>query len=90
MPGSLGASVVGFDACVNVSCARGCGAPGSRFVAMNESQRAMIAAKITNLTQGGDRKCDQAANLPVDRLSQGEAARLLNVLDGRVAISPFL
>jgi hypothetical protein len=44
---------------------------------LNESQRATIAAKIANLAHGGDRKSDQAANLPV--LTQAAAAEMLNV-----------
>jgi hypothetical protein len=40
----------------------------------------MSAAKIANLPHGGDRRSDQAANLPIDNaVSQSEAADLLNV-----------
>lgn len=63
---------------------------------LDESQRAMVAARIANLTHGGDRKSDQAANLPLDpagentkRASMGgvpqaEAASLLNVSERSV------
>lgn len=44
---------------------------------LSESQRAMIAAKLASLAHGGDRKSDQAANLPVE--TQAEAARALHV-----------
>ena len=43
---------------------------------LNESQRAWVAAKIATVTHGGDRKSDQAANLPLD---QAAAATMLNV-----------
>jgi hypothetical protein len=33
---------------------------------LDEGQRAMVAAKIANLGHGGDRKSDQAANLPLE------------------------
>ena len=46
---------------------------------LNESQRGMIAAKIANMSHGGDRKSDQAANLPLEKVSQSNAAKLLNV-----------
>jgi N6-adenosine-specific RNA methylase IME4 len=46
---------------------------------LNESQRAMVAAKLANMPHGGDRKSDQAANLPL--VSQSTAADLLNVSD---------
>ena len=44
---------------------------------LNESQRAMVAAKLATLRHGGDRKSDQAANLPLE--TQAKAALLLNV-----------
>lgn len=49
----------------------------------------MVAAEIANLGHGGDRKTDQAANLPLDDLpatgvSQTEAAKLLNVSERSV------
>lgn len=43
---------------------------------LNESQRAMVGSKIAKLKHGGDRKSDQAANLPV---SQSKAAEAMNV-----------
>jgi N6-adenosine-specific RNA methylase IME4 len=46
---------------------------------LNESQRAMVAAKLANMPHGGDRNSDQAANLPL--VSQSTAADLLNVSD---------
>ena len=40
----------------------------------------MIAAKIANMEHGGDRKSvNQGANLPLDKISQPEAAKMLNV-----------
>ena len=44
---------------------------------LDTSQRAMIAAELANHRHGGDRRSDQAATLPL--VSQGEAARLMNV-----------
>lgn len=45
---------------------------------LDESQRGMVAAKIVNTTNGGDRKSDQRVNLPPDITLQ-DAAKLLNV-----------
>ncbi len=45
---------------------------------MNESQRAMVAAKLANINNGGDRKSNQSLNLATD-ISQTKAANLLNV-----------
>jgi ParB-like chromosome segregation protein Spo0J len=39
---------------------------------LDESQRAMVAAKLATLSHGGDRKSDQAANLPVDVPTQAK------------------
>lgn len=44
---------------------------------LNESQRSMVAAGLANMGHGGDRRSDQAANLPL--VSQADAASLLNV-----------
>jgi hypothetical protein len=49
---------------------------------LSESQRAMIGAKIATMTHGGDRKSDQAANLPVP--TQAQAAEMLNVSERTV------
>jgi N6-adenosine-specific RNA methylase IME4 len=49
---------------------------------LDESQRAMIAAKLPGLSHGGDRRSDQAANLPL--VSQSSKARLLNVSERSV------
>lgn len=49
---------------------------------LSESQRAMVAAKLANMTHGGDRRRDQDANLHVDRAN---AAKLLNVSARSVA-----
>jgi hypothetical protein len=49
---------------------------------LNESQRAMVAAKIANMKHGGDRKSDQDANLQVDRAT---AAKMVNVSERSVA-----
>ena len=45
---------------------------------MNESQRALVAARIANLSHGGSRKKDQDANLRLE-ISQDRAAQMLNV-----------
>jgi N6-adenosine-specific RNA methylase IME4 len=50
---------------------------------LNESQRAMVAAKLANLKHGGDRS-DQAANSPVAPVTQSTAAKMLNVGDRSV------
>ncbi|MFZ5887912.1 MAG: hypothetical protein ACOYYF_10645 [Chloroflexota bacterium] len=52
---------------------------------MNESQRAVIAAKLANMKVGGDRKSNHYANLQNDLISQAEAAALLNVSPRTVA-----
>ncbi len=49
---------------------------------LSESQRGMVGAKIANLTHGGDRVSEQAANLPV--ATQAEAAEMLNVSERTV------
>jgi len=50
---------------------------------LNESQRAMVAARVANLAHGGDRRSDQAANLPLEvpvaEVGQARAAEMLNV-----------
>lgn len=46
---------------------------------LSESQRALVAAKLANISHGGDRRSDQAANWPLEKASQPEAAELLNV-----------
>jgi len=45
---------------------------------LNESQRAIVAARLANMQHGGDRKSDQSANLPLD-ITQPEAAAMLNI-----------
>lgn len=49
---------------------------------MDASQRAMVAAKIANMTHGGDRKSAQAAALPL--VSQAEAGKRLDVSERSV------
>lgn len=49
---------------------------------LNESQRAMVAKRLANLPHGGDRRSDQAANLPL--VSQAEAAKTLHVSERAV------
>lgn len=49
---------------------------------LSESQRAAVAAKLANMGHGGDRRSDQAANLPV--VSQASAADMLNVSERSV------
>ncbi len=46
---------------------------------LNESQRAMVAARIANIAHGGDRRSDQAADVPLETYTQSDAAQLLNV-----------
>jgi hypothetical protein len=43
---------------------------------LDESQRAVVAARLATLQQGGDRRSDQAANLPVEKTQASAAARL--------------
>ena len=50
---------------------------------LNESQRAMVAANIANLPQGGDRRSDQTANLQFET-TRAEAAEKLNVSERSV------
>lgn len=45
---------------------------------LSEGQRGMVAAKLAKMTHGGDRRSDQAANLPVGP-TQAQAAEMLNV-----------
>lgn len=45
---------------------------------LDESQRAVVAARVANMTHGGDRKSNQEANMPLE-ISQAEAAELFNV-----------
>lgn len=52
---------------------------------LSESQRGMVAAKLSNLEHGGNRKAtDQAANLPLDPVPQSKAAEMLNVSERTV------
>ncbi|HUY37092.1 MAG TPA: hypothetical protein VMV69_30535 [Pirellulales bacterium] len=55
---------------------------------LNESQRADIAAKLSTLTRGGDRRGDQSANLRFENdtpeVSIAQAAELLNVSERSV------
>lgn len=44
---------------------------------LDESQRALVGKRLSSMSHGGDRRSDQAANLPV--VTQSEAARLMNV-----------
>lgn len=46
---------------------------------MDESQRAMVGANIANLSNGGDRKSDQSANLQTDQVTVAQAAEAVNV-----------
>lgn len=49
---------------------------------LGTAQRALIAAQMVTSSHGGDRKSDQAANLPV--VTQSSAAALLNVSERTV------
>jgi hypothetical protein len=60
--------------------ARTLGGPKRRH--LNESQRATVAARLANTLHGGDRRSNQAANLPV--VSQPSAAAMLNVSERTV------
>ena len=52
---------------------------------LDESQRAMVAAKIANITHGGYRHGkSQDANLRLDSMTQSEAAKLMNVSERTV------
>lgn len=59
---------------------------------LNESQRAMVASRVANLSRGGDRKsADQTENLPFDpgpvpapAVTNAQAAELLNVSEKTV------
>jgi hypothetical protein len=44
-----------------------------------EAQRAVVASRLANMGHGGDRKSNQVANLPLENISQPEAAEMLNV-----------
>ncbi len=46
---------------------------------LTTSQRAMVAEKLATMQRGGDRKSDQAANLPNDLVTQEQAAAMLTV-----------
>ena len=46
---------------------------------MNESQRAVIAAKLANMKRTDTLKQYRSANLPLENPSQAKAAELLNV-----------
>ena len=45
---------------------------------LSESERAIVAAKIANMTVGGDRTSEHSVNLP-NAMSQGDAAEQLGV-----------
>jgi phage N-6-adenine-methyltransferase len=46
---------------------------------LDEAQRGMVAARLANMKVGGDRVSDHSANLLNGRISQSDAAELLNV-----------
>jgi N6-adenosine-specific RNA methylase IME4 len=52
---------------------------------LDESQRMMIAAKVANMTVGGDRKSDHSPNS--ENVSVKEAGRLLNVGTSGIALA---
>lgn len=52
---------------------------------LTESQRAMVGAKLANITNGGDRVSEQSANLHSGAVSRSDAAELLNVSPRSVA-----
>jgi hypothetical protein len=49
---------------------------------LSESQRAMMASRLTTISHGGDRKTDQAANLPLE--TQAEIAEKFGVSERSV------
>lgn len=51
---------------------------------LNESQRAIVAGKLANLTHGGRRACRQDANLHLE-ISMEKAAKMLNISKRNVA-----
>jgi hypothetical protein len=51
---------------------------------LNESQRAMVAAKIATLEHGGDRKSNQAANLPLDAVELLNEGAFLVIIKRRI------
>ncbi len=52
---------------------------------LNEAQRGMVAAKLANLKNGGDRISEHSANLQTGAVSQSDAADMLNVSTRTVA-----
>lgn len=46
---------------------------------LSESQRAMVAARLANVSRGGDRRSDQAVKRRFDHVTQGASAQALNV-----------
>ena len=54
---------------------------------LTEGQRGMVAAKLENMKQGGDRKSDQTANLQFDT-SRADAAQMLNFGGSENLIKP--
>jgi hypothetical protein len=54
---------------------------------LDEGQRGMIAAKLANMSQGGDgsNQFSKTANLRNPQTSQAEAAKMLNVSERTVA-----
>ncbi|MBU4443711.1 site-specific DNA-methyltransferase [bacterium] len=47
---------------------------------LNESQRAVIASRLANMTEGGDKRSNHYANLQSDKVSQSTAAKILNIM----------
>lgn len=50
----------------------------------------MIAAELANISNGGDRRSDQSAKLRSEKISQPEAARLLNVSERSVRTAAYV
>lgn len=46
---------------------------------LQESQRAMVAAKIANISHGGDRRSEQSSNLSLEKMDQRRAAKIMGV-----------
>jgi hypothetical protein len=51
---------------------------------LDASQRGMVAAKIANIKNGGDRRSEQSANLQTENISVCNAAKVMNVSERTV------
>jgi ParB-like chromosome segregation protein Spo0J len=51
---------------------------------LTPSQQAGIGAEVANVRHGGDRRSDQAADLPLEKVSQAESAKMVGVSERMV------